>query len=285
MNAMTSMEQRGHPWRGTQATRTDWMEGMDVVTMADDPDHEVLLWVGCTSALNGRNQATARAMASVLKVAGVKFRVLGSEESCTGDPARRMGNEYLFQMMAEQNIETLKSYEVKKILTLCPHCFNTMKNEYPQLGGHFEVQHYTEFVAELIRDGKIKPVGSVYTTLAYHDSCYIGRHNDIYDAPREIAEAIPGLTLVEMPDGANRERSFCCGAGGGQMWMEEEGTRVNHIRTDQFIATGADVVGVSCPFCLQMMEEGIGAKGVEDDRSAKDVLELLAESLELPAES
>jgi Fe-S oxidoreductase/nitrate reductase gamma subunit len=285
MNAMTSMEQRGHPWRGTQATRTDWMEGMDVVTMADDPDHEVLLWVGCTSALNGRNQATARAMASVLKVAGVKFRVLGSEETCTGDPARRMGNEYLFQMLAEQNIETLKSYEVKKVLTLCPHCFNTMKNEYPQLGGHFEVQHYTEFVAELIRDGKIKPVGSVYTTLAYHDSCYIGRHNDIYDAPREIAEAIPGLTLVEMPDGANRERSFCCGAGGGQMWMEEEGTRVNHIRTDQFIETGADVVGVSCPFCLQMMEEGIGAKGVEDDRSAKDVLELLAESLEPPAGS
>ena len=280
MDAMTSMEQRGHPWRGTQATRTDWMEGTGAVTMAEDPEHEVLLWVGCTSALNGRNQSTARAMASVLKVAGVRYRVLGGEETCTGDPARRMGNEYLFQVLAEQNIETLKSYDVKKVLTLCPHCFNTMKNEYPQLGGHFEVQHYTDFVADLIRDGRIKPVGSVYTTIAYHDSCYLGRHNDIYDAPREIAKAIPGLTLVEMGEGQSRERSFCCGAGGGRMWMEEEGTRVNHIRTDQFIETGATAVGVSCPFCLQMMEEGIGAKGVGDDKSAKDILEVLAESLE-----
>jgi Fe-S oxidoreductase/nitrate reductase gamma subunit len=280
MEAMMSIEQRGHPWRGTQATRTDWMEGTDAVTMADDPEHEVLLWVGCTSALNGRNQATARAMASVLKVAGVRYRVLGSEETCTGDPARRMGNEYLFQMQAEQNIETLNGYGIQKILTLCPHCFNTMKNEYPQFGGQFEVVHYTEFVAGLIRDGRIKPVGSVFTTMAYHDSCYIGRHNEIYDAPREIAESIPGLTLVEMPNGAHHQASFCCGAGGGQMWMEEEGTRVNHIRTDQFLETGADSVAVSCPFCLQMMEEGIGAKGEADNKSAKDVLELLAESLD-----
>ncbi len=280
MEAMTSIEQRGHPWRGTQATRTDWMEGTEAVTMADDPEHEVLLWVGCTSALNGRNQATARAMASVLKVAGVRYRVLGSEETCTGDPARRMGNEYLFQMQAEQNIETLNGYGIQKILTLCPHCFNTMKNEYPHLGGNYEVVHYTEFVAGLIKDGRIKPVGSVFTTMAYHDSCYIGRHNDIYDAPRQIAESIPGLTLVEMPGGAHHEASFCCGAGGGQMWMEEEGTRVNHIRTDQFLETGADSVAVSCPFCLQMMEEGIGAKGEADNKSAKDVLELLVESLE-----
>ena len=280
MEAMTSIEQRGHPWRGTQATRTDWMEGTGAVTMAEDPEHEVLLWVGCTSALNGRNQATARAMASVLKIAGIRYRVLGSEEVCTGDPARRMGNEYLFQMQAEQNIETLNNYSVTKILTLCPHCFNTMKNEYPQFGGNFEVQHYTDFVAGLIREGRIKPVGSVFTTLAYHDSCYLGRHNDIYDAPREIAQAIPGVKLLEMVDGASRNNSFCCGAGGGQMWMEEEGTRVNHLRTDQFLKTGADAVAVSCPFCLQMMEEGIGAKGVGDDKSAKDVLEILAESLE-----
>ena len=210
------------------------MEGTGAVTMAEDPEHEVLLWVGCTSALNGRNQASARAMASVLKVAGVRYRVLGSEETCTGDPARRMGNEYLFQMMAEQNIETLNGYGVKKVLTLCPHCFNTMKNEYPQLGGNFDVVHYTDFVAELIEQGRIKPVRSVYTTLAYHDSCYLGRHNDIYDAPREIAAAIPGVKIIEMADGASRENSFCCGAGGGQMWMEEEGTRVNHLRTDQF---------------------------------------------------
>ena len=281
MSAMTSMEQRGHPWRGTQSTRTDWMDGLDVVTMADDPDHEVLLWVGCTSALNGRNQASARAMASVLKVAGVRFRVLGGEETCTGDPARRMGNEYLYELLAAQNIETLNSYGVKKVLTLCPHCFNTMKNEYPQLGGRFEVEHYTEFVAGLIRDGRIKPIRSVYTTLAYHDSCYLGRHNDIYDAPREIANAIPGLEVIEMGEGLSREHGFCCGAGGGRMFMEEEGVRVNHIRTEQFLATGAAAVGVSCPFCLQMMEEGISAKGVEGEKSAKDVLELLAESLGL----
>ena len=279
MGAMTSMEQRGHPWRGTQATRTDWMEGTGAVTMAEDAEHDVLLWVGCTSALNGRNQNAARAMASVLKLAGVRYRVLGSEEQCTGEPARRMGNEYLFQMLAEQNIETLNGYSVKKVLTLCPHCFNTMKNEYPQLGGNFEVQHYTEFVAELVRDGRLKPVRAINQTMAYHDSCYIGRHNDIYDAPREIADAIPGLQLVEM-EGHSHERGFCCGAGGGRMWMEEEGTRVNHIRTDHFLETEARTVGVSCPFCLQMMEEGISAKGVADQKDAKDLVELLAESLE-----
>ncbi|MEX2430857.1 MAG: (Fe-S)-binding protein [Dehalococcoidia bacterium] len=283
MSAMTSMEQRGHPWRGTQASRTDWMEGTGAVAMADDPEHDVLLWVGCTAALDSRSQKTARAMASVLKVAGVRYRVLGNEETCTGDPARRMGNEYLYQMLAEQNIETLNGYGVQKILTLCPHCFNTLKNEYPQFGGRFEVVHYTEYVADLVKEGRIKPLTPVETTLAYHDSCYLGRHNDIYDPPREIARAIPGLTLVEMGEQRCRDRGFCCGAGGGRMWMEEEGTRVNHIRTDHFLETQAQTVGVSCPFCLQMMEEGISAKGVGDAKSAKDLLEVLAESLEQPA--
>ncbi|MEX2598060.1 MAG: heterodisulfide reductase-related iron-sulfur binding cluster, partial [Dehalococcoidia bacterium] len=282
MSAMTSMEQRGHPWRGTQAARTDWMEGTSAVTMAEDPEHDVLLWVGCTAALDSRSRKIARAMASVLKVAGVRYRVLGNEETCTGDPARRMGNEYLYQMLAEQNIETLKGYEVKKILTLCPHCFNTLKNEYPQFDGVFEVVHYTEFVADLVKDGRIKPITPVDTTLAYHDSCYLGRHNDIYEPPRDIARAIPGLTLIEMGEQRCRERGFCCGAGGGRMWMEEEGTRVNHIRTDHFLETEAQTVGVSCPFCLQMMEEGISAKGQGDGKSAKDLLEVLADSLEQP---
>jgi Fe-S oxidoreductase/nitrate reductase gamma subunit len=276
--ALMSMEQRQHPWRGTQASRTDWMDGTGAVSMAEDPEHEVLLWVGCTTALNERNQASARAMASVLKLAGVRYRVLGSEEVCTGEPARRLGNEYLYQMLAEQNIATLQGYGVKKVLTLCPHCFNTMKNEYPQLGATFEVQHYTEFVAELVRDGRIKPVRTINMRMAYHDSCYLGRHNGVYEAPREIAGAIPGLELVEMAP-HHRERGFCCGAGGGRMWMEEEGTRVNHIRTDHFLEANADVVGVSCPFCLQMMEEGIGAKGA-DAKKARDLVELLAESLE-----
>lgn len=279
MSALTSMEQRGHPWRGTQASRTDWMEGAGAVTLAEDAEHEVLLWVGCASALDGRGQQVARAMASVLRMAGVRYRVLGDEETCTGDPARRMGNEYLFQTMAERNIETLRGYGARRIVTLCPHCFNTMRNEYPQFGGDFEVEHYTEFAARLLREGRIRPAKAVPLSVAYHDSCYLGRHNDVYEAPREIIRAIPGARLVEMGEGRCRERGFCCGAGGGRMWMEEAGTRVNHIRTEHFLETEADAVGVSCPFCLQMMEEGIGAKGEQDRKSAKDLLELLAESL------
>ena len=279
MAALNSMEQRGHPWRGTQSTRTDWIDGTGAITMAEDPDHEVLLWIGCTSALDGRGQQVARAMASVLNLAGVKYRVLGSEETCTGDPARRLGNEYLYQMMAEQNIETLQGYAVRRIVALCPHCFNTIKNEYPQFGGHFEVMHYTEFVAELLREGRIKPKKAIPMSVAYHDSCYLGRHNDIYNAPREVARTIPGLEVIEMGEGRSRERGFCCGAGGGRMWMEEQGERVNHIRTDHFLETGADAVGVSCPFCLQMMEEGISAKGAGDRKISKDLIELLAESL------
>jgi len=279
MDALNSMEQRGHPWRGTQSTRIDWMEGTGSVTMAEDPEHEILLWIGCTSALDGRGQQVAKAMASVLKLADIKYRVLGMEENCTGDPARRLGNEYLYQIMAEQNIEILNNYGVRKILTLCPHCFNTIKNEYPQFGGIFEVVHYTEYVAELLRGNKIKPRKAIPMSVAYHDSCYLGRHNDIYDPPREIVDSIPGLQLIEMGEDRCRERGFCCGAGGGRMWMEEAGTKVNHIRTDHFIETSADAVGVSCPFCLQMMEEGIGSKGLTSEKSAKDLLELLAESL------
>ena len=282
MNALLSMEQRGHPWRGTTYTRTDWADGLGVKTLAEHPDAQILFWVGCTAALEQRSQSVARAMASVLTRAGVDFAILGSEENCTGDPARRMGNEYLYQIMAEQNIQTLNGYNVKKIVTICPHCFNAIKNEYPHLGGDYEVLHYSEFVAELIADGRIKPLVEINTTLAYHDSCYLGRHNGIYDQPRSIAEAIPGLKLVEME--RCRERGFCCGAGGGHMWIEESrGARVNHVRTDQYLETGADAVGVSCPFCLQMFVEGIGAKERQDARQAKDLLEILDESLGDPA--
>jgi Fe-S oxidoreductase len=278
MNALMSMEQRGHPWRGTTYTRTDWAEGLGVKTLAEHPEAAVLFWVGCTAALEQRSRAVARAMASVLKRAGVDFAILGGEETCTGDPARRMGNEYLYQTMAKQSIETLNRYSVKKIVTVCPHCFNTIKNEYPHLGGEFEVQHYSEFVSELIAQGKIKPVARVEAKVAYHDSCYLGRHNGVYDAPREIAKAIPGVELVEME--RRRERGFCCGAGGGHMWMEESrGRRVNHVRTEQFLETKADTVGVSCPFCLQMFEEGISSMGVEGSKRARDLIEILDESL------
>lgn len=280
MNTLLSMEQRGHPWRGTQFSRMDWTEGLDVRTIAEHPEAEILFWVGCTSALEKRSQAIARSMAKVLKAAGVDFAVLGDEERCTGDPARRMGNEYLYQVMAQQNIDVMNRYNVKSVVTTCPHCFNTIKNEYPKLGGDYEVYHYSQFLDRLIKDGKIKPIKIMSQTVAYHDSCYLGRHNGIYDEPRNIAKAIPGLELVEMEPRC-RERGFCCGAGGGHMWLEESrGERINHVRTDQFLETGARVVGVSCPFCLQMMEEGIQAKEQSQNNEAKDLLEILADSIE-----
>ncbi len=278
MTALQSMEQRGHPWRGTTYSRTDWAEGLDVPTMAEESNPEVLFWVGCTGALEQRSQAIPRAMVSVFRAAKVRFAILGNEESCTGDPARRLGNEYLYQIMAEQNIQVLKGYNVKRIVTICPHCFNTMKNEYPHFGGEFEVLHYAQFVEELIEKGRLRPLRTVQATVAYHDSCYLGRHNGVYDAPRNVAKAIPGLELLEM-EPHNRQRGFCCGAGGGHLWMEEEGTRISHRRTEHFLGTGAQKVGVSCPYCLQMLTEGISAKGAEAEHQAVDILELLAESL------
>jgi Fe-S oxidoreductase len=279
-SALLSLEQRGHPWRGTQFSRTDWARGLDVPTLAERPEAEILFWVGCTAALEQRSQGIARSMVKVLKAAGVDFAILGDEETCTGDPARRMGNEYLYQVLARQNIGTLDRYKVKKIVTTCPHCFNTMRNEYPQFGGQYEVLHYTQLVDDLIKQGRVKPIKMVSTTLAYHDSCFLGRHNGIYDQPRRIAKAIPGVTLMEMAPRC-RERGFCCGAGGGHMWIEESGgPRINHVRTDHFLATQADTVGVSCPFCLQMLTEGIQAKGQAGAKQARDVLEVLAESLE-----
>ncbi len=279
MNALLSMEQRGHPWRGTQFSRTDWAEGLDVPTMAENPEAEVLFWVGCTAALEQRSQGIARSMVKVLKSAGVNFAILGEEETCTGDPARRMGNEYLFQILAQQNVETMNGYNVRTVVTICPHCFNTIRNEYPQFGGDYEVLHYSQYVDRLIQQGRVKPVRMMNTTVAYHDSCYLGRHNGIYDEPRNVARAIPGLKLVEMEPRC-RERGFCCGAGGGHMWIEEsQGERINHVRTDHFLETKADTVGVSCPFCLQMMTEGIQSKGEDATKQAKDVLEILADSL------
>ncbi len=280
--ALESLEQRGHPWRGTTRSRTDWMEGLDVPTLAEKPDAAVLFWVGCTGALVDRNARVTRSMARLLKRAGVDFAVLGNEETCTGDPARRLGNEYLFQMLAGQNVETFRKYHVRTIVATCPHCFNTLRNEYPKLGVDLEVFHYTEFVERLIDDGRLKALATISSgeepsKVTYHDSCYLGRHNGIYDSPRKIAGAVADIELVEME--RNRERGFCCGAGGGRLWMEETGTRVNHIRTDQFVETDGDTVAVSCPFCLQMFEEGISAKGLEGQKQARDLLEILEERL------
>ena len=230
-------------------------------------------------------------MASVLKKANVNFAVLASQETCTGDPARRMGNEYLFQILAGQNIETINGHGIKAILTTCPHCFNTMRNEYGQVAdavdSHWDVEvlHYTEYVERLISEGRLTMAESQLNgqgssadpdKVTYHDSCYLGRHNNIDDQPRSIADAVPGVELREMSQ--CRSRGFCCGAGGGRMWMEESGTKVNHIRTDHFLETDSDTVAVSCPFCLQMFEEGISAKGQQDTKRAKDLIELVDEA-------
>jgi Fe-S oxidoreductase len=276
--ALRSLEQRGHPWRGTQETRTSWTEGLEVPTIADNPEAEYLFWVGCTGALVDRTIQVTKALAKILLQAGVSFAILGEEETCTGDPARRLGNEYLFQMLAQQNIETLHSHQVRKIVTHCPHCFNTLRNEYPQFGGHFEVLHHSQLISQLIEAGRLAPSKALSETVTFHDACYLGRHNSVFAEPRQTLNAIPGMQLQEMT--WNQRKGLCCGAGGGHAFMEVNiGRRVNHIRTEQAIATGASVVATGCPFCMQMFEDGIKAKGVEETMRVHDIAELIAQSL------
>jgi Fe-S oxidoreductase/nitrate reductase gamma subunit len=274
--ALKSLGTRDHPWRGTTLTRTSWAEGLDVKTMAEDSNVDILYWVGCTGALDERNVKVSRAMVKILRAAGVKFGVLGTEEGCCGDPARRMGDEYLFQTLCQKNIEILKGYNVKKILTVCPHGYNSFKYEYPQFSGNYEVVHHTQFIAELIRDGKLKLnklEGS--KTVTYHDSCYLGRYNDIYSEPRDILNAV-GLKRIEMAKSGTT--SFCCGGGGGHMWMEEDPEkRVNVKRAEQVVETKASMVATACPFCLVMLVDGLKTKGVEEAVGSKDIAEIVAE--------
>jgi len=276
--ALQSLQSRMHPYRGTTSTRTTWTEGLDIATVDDAKDIDILYWVGCSAALEDRNMKVARATAKVLQAAGIKFAVLGDEEACCGDPARRMGDEYLFQTLCQQNIEIFKGHNVKKILTSCPHCFNSLKYEYPQFGGNYEVVHHTKFFADLIKDGRLK-VNYMYTKkAAYHDSCYLGRYNDIYEEPRQILEAV-NLTNFELP--RRKSDSFCCGGGGGHMWMEEDpDKRVNVRRVEEIINTGVDCVATACPYCLTMFEDGLKAKEAEERVKAVDLAELLLESLE-----
>ncbi|HEV8266868.1 MAG TPA: (Fe-S)-binding protein [Thermoanaerobaculia bacterium] len=278
--AFNGMERQGNPWNLPAADRDAWTKELPfpVLTMAEAADSgvEVLFWVGCAGSYEDRGKRVSRALATLLHEAGVSFAILGREETCTGDSARRLGNEYLFQTLAQQNIETMNGYGVKKIVTNCPHCFNTIKNEYVDFGGTFEVLHGTELVARLIDEGRISLTSRLEKSITFHDPCYLGRHNEVYDAPREVLNAIPGLALVELP--RSRDKGLCCGAGGGRMWLDETiGTRINQSRFDEIEKAGADAVGVSCPFCMVMIGNAKTEMGGKTE--AFDVLELAARAL------
>ena len=280
--AIGSLEARGHPYAGTQFTRLDWMKGLQVPQRADIQECDVLLWVGCGGALVERNQRVTRAMAQLLEKAGVKYAVLGREERCTGDPARRIGNEFLFQNLARENIATLQRYQVKTVVTACPHCFNTIRNEYPELGGNFEVLHHSQFLERLVSEGKLSPNAQSEAKVTFHDPCYLGRQNKIFDAPRQLVQLSVRPASVEMEK--SRENSFCCGGGGGMSFVDEPANqRVNQERARQVLETGADVVAVGCPFCMTMLEDGVNAVRSSDPstRPTKvlDVAELLWDSV------
>ena len=276
---LQNMEQRGHPWRGTALTRTSWMESLDFEVPEFNGTQEYLYWVGCTGALVDRNVPITQSVIKLLHAAGVSFGVLASGETCNGDPARRLGNEFLFQMLVEQNIATFKQAGVQKVITACPHCFNTFKNEYPDFGITWEVLHHTEVLDKLLAEGKIEAKTGVAQTVTFHDSCYLGRQNGIFEAPRNILRQLPMVDVVEMP--RNSSRGLCCGAGGGNMFMEEKGERrVNVMRAEEAQQTGAEIVATSCPFCVQMFESGIPSVEPEESRRIKvfDVAELLQAS-------
>ena len=281
--AYVAMENSSNPWGASQNDRMKWSEGLEFeVPMLEEENKEeveYLYWVGCAGAFDDRNVPVTKAVATLLKRAGVSYAVLGPKEVCTGDSARRTGNEFVFQQLAIQNIENMNNLNVKKVITQCPHCFNTIANEYPQLGGNFEVIHHSQLLTELVQSGKID-VGTSEDpyVITYHDSCYLGRHNDIYTAPREILGAIGGIEVREMKrQGTN---SFCCGAGGGRMWMEEStGKKVNIERSEEAIETGADEVAVACPFCYIMMDDGVKELGRGESIKVRDVSLILLDNL------
>jgi Fe-S oxidoreductase len=274
------MESNGNPWNLARVDRASWSLGLGIKTCAEKPDAPVLFWVGCAASYDDRAKKIARSTAQLLLAAGVDFAILAEEETCTGDPARRAGNEYLFSMLAETNAATLNRYKerggVRRIITTCPHCFNTLSKEYPDFGAKFEVVHHTDFMLELLALKKIVPTRPVRAKVAYHDSCYLGRYNDIYESPRAILQGIPGVELVEV-EGANRNKGLCCGAGGAQMWMEEQNNnRVNVKRTLQLLDTGAQTIASACPFCMTMLTDGIKSQSKEDSVRNMDVVEMLA---------
>ncbi|MGH9138555.1 MAG: (Fe-S)-binding protein [Acidimicrobiales bacterium] len=266
--AYRSMENSSNPWGMSQGDRAAWtskLDGIDIVEPGDAFSHEYLYWVGCAGSFDDKNQKVTQAMARLMQRAEIDFAILGPSELCTGDPARRSGNEYILQMLAMQNIETMNGMGVRKIVTQCPHCFNTLKNEYPQLGGNYEVVHHSQFLEWLVSSGKLDLAGArLDERIVYHDSCYLGRHNDVYLAPRRVIGSLGGVDVVEAPRSGTK--GMCCGAGGARMWMEETvGTKVNDARARELIATGATRVAVACPFCYVMIDDGVKAAGKEED--------------------
>lgn len=291
--AFQAIEVNGNPWNLSRLDRAAWSDGLGIKTFAEHPTAQVLYWVGCAASYDDRAKKIARATARLLQKAGVDFAILGQEESCTGDPARRAGNELLFLMLAEQNVATLNGYVdqggVRTVVTACPHCFNTIKNEYPDFGATLDVVHHTDFLLGLLSEKKLVPSQPVTGKVAYHDSCYLGRYNGVYEPPREILRRIPGVELVEV-EYWNKQRGLCCGAGGAQMWMEEQKSpskkkgekaevdRVNVKRTLQLLDTGADTVASGCPFCMTMLTDGIKSQSLEERVKQLDVAELLERS-------
>ena len=277
--ACRNVEKNSNPWGVGAHTRADWAREQGV-TVADDASQvgEYLFWVGCAGAFDDRAVKISQAVVKLLQTAGVSFSILGTSENCCGDPMRRIGNEYLFQMLATENVETLNGLGVKKIVAQCPHCLNTLKNEYPAFGGSFEVVHHTELLAGLLAQGRLQLSNGSTPRVAYHDSCYLGRYQGEYQKPRDVLRAVPGVTVLEAS--RNKSKSLCCGAGGGRMWMEEEaGQRVNELRVGQLLETSPDVIGVNCPYCLTMMEDGLGSVAPDKAVRVLDLAEILAERL------
>ena len=286
---LKNLENKGDPWGMSGARRLEWTDGLDFeVPVVDGPiaaDVEYLFWVGCAGALEDRARKTTRAVAQLLHTAGVSFAVLGPAETCSGDPARRMGNEFVFSMLAQQNVETLNEAGARKIVASCPHCFNTLAKEYPQLGGNYEVIHHTQLLAQLLADGKLTPVTPIDEKITYHDPCFLGRHNRVFTAPREIMEQVPGIQSQEMH--RCKERGFCCGAGGARMWMEERiGKRINTERIDEALGTDPDTISTGCPYCLVMLGDAVSAKKgsgeAKESLEVVDVAQLLIRSVQPP---
>ena len=277
-NVFKSLETNFTPWAFNQQDRANWAEGLNVKTMAEDSDCDVLFWVGCAGSFDERYKKVSQAFVQIMQKAGVNFRILGTEEKCNGDTARRLGNEYLAQMMIQENVETLNRYGVKNIVTACPHCFNSINNEYKQFGGNYEVMHHTQLIEKLLDEGKIELKDEqAAEKVTYHDSCYLGRYNQVYESPRNSLKKVNGLDLVEME--RNKSRGFCCGAGGGQMFLEDdEGSSINIERTQEALNTNAETIASACPFCMTMMTDGVKHFDKTEEVEVKDIAEIVLEN-------